>query len=291
MSSRPSSTREGDTNRGSRRDGEKASKPYTHDPRDGRVNDSTRLHSGASSRAQHLDNSSDTMARSSYRAPPPRSPRNARRSRSPYRAPHSKRRSASRSPSHSRSDSRSPSNSSRRGVNARLRSRSPPPRDDARTGDKRPRSSNHYQSSSHSDPRRFKVHFEKEKEETHRGRGQSAFGKTGGHDRADKGRLTHNASDDGRLSRDGVDLPSRHGRDRATNRDTHSDRVNGTAQNSDKASNPASSKTSSLSQSAHNPNNEAHRNGESVAPKARYVASERGPHPIGLAYSLSLISS
>lgn len=82
--------------RGSRGDGEKASKPYTSDSRDGGVNKSTRLHSGASSRSSRLDGHGDNMARSSYRAP--RSPRNARRSRSPYRAPHSRRRTVSRSP-------------------------------------------------------------------------------------------------------------------------------------------------------------------------------------------------
>ena len=191
------------------------------------------------------------MARSSYRAPAPRSPRNARRSRSPYRAPYSKRRTVSRSPSRSRSYSRSPPVSSRRGVNDRLRSRSPPRDDSARTGDKRPRSSNHYHDAAHSDTRRFKVHYEKEKADGHRDNGYSARGKTGS---ADQSRLSHHERDDGRFSRGDLDLPARHERGRLNDR-TSADQAEAGRSHQypavEKASRNASSKISS-SHSAHN---------------------------------------
>jgi serine/threonine-protein kinase PRP4 len=256
--------------RGSRGDGEKASKPHTSDSRDGGVNKSTRLHSGASSRASRLDGSGDNMARSSYRAPAPRSPRNARRSRSPYRAPHSKRRTVSRSPSYSRS----PSPPSRRGVNDRLRSRSPPRDESARAGDKRPRSSNHYHTTAHSDPRRFKVHYEKEKDDTHRDTGYSVRGKTAG---ADHGRLTHPARDDGRLSRNDVNLPVRRERGRLNDREpgghAEAGRVNVAAV--EKASSMTSSKASS--QSTHNQISEPKPSSQSTVvqgKQTRYVPFE-----------------
>jgi hypothetical protein len=192
-----------------RRDEEKA-KPHHHTRESNSdLTTNPRLPRGASSRASQIDGIGGSTAKSSHRGPAPRSPRNTRRSRSPYRAPHSKRRTDSRSASRSRSDSRSPSASSRRGLNDRLRSRSPYRDENARTGDKRPRSSNHYHASAHSDSRRFKVHYEKEKEDTHRDIGQLPRGKTGG---IDQGRLTHQARDDGRLSRNDVDLPVRHER-------------------------------------------------------------------------------
>nr|OQO26733.1 hypothetical protein B0A51_07712 [Rachicladosporium sp. CCFEE 5018] len=138
---------EGEINSG---DEEKATKPSTHPARHGVVNNSTRLPSGASSRAPHIDSAREAMAKSPYRAG---------RSGSPYRT---KRRSPSSSRSRSGSLSRSPSPPPRRGLNDRLRSRSPSPRrgDTARTGEKRPRGADHYTAKSKSDSRRFKVHYE-----------------------------------------------------------------------------------------------------------------------------------
>jgi len=210
------------------------------------------------------------MARSSYRAP--RSPRNARRSRSPYRAPHSRRHTVSRSPSRSRSYSRSPSASSRRGVNDRLRSRSPPRDESARAGDKRPRSSNHYHGTAHSDPRRFKVHYEKEKEASQRDNGYSARGRTGG---ADQGRLPPHARDDGRLSRSDLDLPVRHERGRLTDYTSasHAEVGRSHAAVFEKASSMSSSKASS-SQSTHNQPTEPKQSSQPIAKgikHARYV--------------------
>jgi len=277
MNPRASSFAEGEPNRGSRGDsrgaGEKASKPHTHEPRDGRVNDSTRLHSGASSRASRLDGSGDNMARPSYRAPRARSPYNdARRSRSPYREPRSRRRSFSRSPS--RSNSRSPSNTSRRGLNDRLRSRSRSPPRDVRAGDKRPRSANHYQTASHSDPRRFKVHYEKEKEVTHREHGYTSRGKPGVPDRSTTGRLTHQGKDHGRLSR-APDLPSRIDQERANARSAlgSGELVQPSQQDpdSDKASPKAFSKGSFASQLAHNQNHEITHNSTNGVLNSRYA--------------------
>ena len=212
------------------------------------------------------------MARSSYRATAPRSPRNARRSRSPYRAPRSKRRTVSRSPSRSRSYSRSPSASSRRGVNDRLRSRSPARDESARAGDKRPRSSNHYHATAHSDPRRFKVHYEKEKDVTHHDAGHSSRGKTGG---ADYGRLTHQTRDDGRLSRGDADLPVRRERGRLSDRDHVGNAEVGRPHVAaiDKASSMTSSKASS-SQSTHTQPSQPKPSSPSIAKEtkqARYV--------------------
>ncbi|KAK6429376.1 U4/U6 small nuclear ribonucleoprotein prp4, partial [Oleoguttula sp. CCFEE 5521] len=138
---------EGEINSG---DEEKATKPSTHSARHGVVNNSIRLPSGASSRAPQTDTAQDAMAISPYREG---------RSRSPYRA---KRRSPSYSRSRSGSLSRSPSPPSRRGLNDRLRSRSPSPHRGgvAKTGDKRPRGVDHYAAKANSDPRRFKVHYE-----------------------------------------------------------------------------------------------------------------------------------
>lgn len=208
MSPRDSSFAESERNRGSRGDGEKAHKPNTSDSRHGGVNNLTRLHSGASSRASRLDGSRDTMAKSSHRPPPPRSPRSSRRSRSPYRAPRSKRDSISRSSSRSRSrsNSRSPP-AHRRGVNARLRSRSPARDGDARTGDKRPRSSNHYHAEAHSDPRRFKVHYERDGETARGGSGPSSRDERDVRDSADTARHAPRTKDEGRLSREKVDVP------------------------------------------------------------------------------------
>ncbi|KAK6440081.1 U4/U6 small nuclear ribonucleoprotein prp4, partial [Oleoguttula sp. CCFEE 5521] len=143
----PASLSEGEINSG---DKEKATKPSTYSARHGVVNNSTRLPSGTSSRAPHIDSTRETMARSPYRAG---------RSRSPLR---SKRRSPSSSRSRSGSLSRSPSPPPRRGLNDRLRSRSPSPRRSgaARTGEKRPRGADHYTAKTNSDPRRFKVHYE-----------------------------------------------------------------------------------------------------------------------------------
>jgi hypothetical protein len=242
----------GEPNRGSRGDGEKASKPHSFYPRDSRVNNSTRLHSGASSRAPRLDGPGDNMARPTYHAPTPISPRNTRRSRSPYRAPHSKRRTASRSPSRSRSYSRSPSASSRRGLNDRLRSRSPARDDSARVGEKRPRSSNHYHASTNSDPRRFKVHYEQEKGDNHRDPAQPPRGKAGGNDQV---RLSHHTRDDSRLARNNADLPIRHERGRLTD---HGSGGNGDGgrfhrdQKMDKASHATVSNASSSAQSVYN---------------------------------------
>lgn len=210
------------------------------------------------------------MARSSYRAP--RSPRNARRSRSPYRAPHSRRRTVSRSRSRSRSYSRSPSVSPRRGVNDRLRSRSPPRDESARAGDKRPRSSNHYHGTAHSDPRRFKVHYEKEKEANQRDNGYSARGRTGG---AEQGRLPHHARDDGRLSRSDLDLPVRHERGRLTDHTSasHVEVGRSHAAAFEKASSVSSFKASS-SQSTHIQPTEPKQSSQSTAQEtkhARYV--------------------
>jgi serine/threonine-protein kinase PRP4 len=211
------------------------------------------------------------MARSSYRAP--RSPpRNARRSRSPYRAPHSRRRTISRSPSRSRSYSRSPSVSSRRGVNDRLRSRSPPRYENARAGDKRPRSSNHYHAPTHSDTRRFKVHYEKENEDSHRDNVYSARGRTGG---ADQGRLSHHARDDGRLSRNDLDLPARPERGRLTDHTSasHAEAGRSHAAALEEASSMSSSKASS-SQSTHNQPTEPKQSSQSTAKETkqpRYV--------------------
>ncbi|KAM0714396.1 hypothetical protein Q7P37_010183 [Cladosporium fusiforme] len=266
MSPGASSYAEGDRNRGgsSRGDGEKASKPSTYESRDGGVNSSTRLPGGASSRSSRFDGPGDTMARSSHRGPPPRSPRNSRRSRSPYRAPNSKRRSISRSPSRSRSRSYSPS-PPRRGLNARLRSQSPPGQDGVRAGDKRPRSSNHYSTSGHSDPRRFKVHYEKEKDAANRGLGHSSRGRTNGPDRGDTGRHFQRSKDDGRLPRESHDLPTRNDRDRGdTRRRSRSpyrrgqeDTVRSQQQiQPDKASQQTSSNDLSSSRSAHIQNNE-----------------------------------
>lgn len=262
---------EGDYNRGrgSRGDGEKASKPTTSETRDGRVNNSTRLHSGASSRASRPDGFSSSMARSSNRAPLPRSP--ARRSRSPYRASHNKRRMSPRSRSRSRSFSRSPSVSSRRGLNDRLRSRSPSHDDDARPGDKRPRSSNHYHPSSHSDPRRFKVHYEKEKDSLHRGLGRN-----------DKESQNRYPRDDDRVPRNGDDLPTRNSR-RAENhrgrsrspyrRDDAARKQSHAGAKLNQASHMTSSIDSNSSQSAHNQNGEKDRNQtpSRKVPPPRYV--------------------
>ena len=216
------------------------------------------------------------MARPSHRAPRPRSPpNNARRSRSPYRDSRSKRRTISRSPS--RSLSRSPSNASRRGLNDRLRSRSRSPPRDTRAGDKRPRSSNHYQSASHSDPRRFKVHYEKEKDATHHNTDYTPRGKTGGHDRSNTGRLTHQGKDHDRLSR-GLDLPNRLDQERANARSAlgSGELVQPSHQDpdSDKASPKAFSKGSSVLQSAHNQNREvthSSRSNTTGVPNPRYV--------------------
>lgn len=280
MNPRASSFAKGEPNRDYRGGGagEKASKPHTHESRDGRVNDSTRLHSGASSRASHLDASGDSMARPPYRAPRPRSPyNNGRRSRSPFREPRSTRRTISRSPS--RSNSRSPSNASRRGLNDRLRSRSRSPPRDARSGDKRPRSSNHYQTASHSDPRRFKVHYEQEKDATHHNTGNASRGRTSGPDRSNNGRLNHQDRDHGRLSR-GLDLPTRFDQERANARSAlgSGELVHPSRQDpdSDKASPKAFSKGSSVSQLAHNQNHEvAHTSQSSTngVPNPRYVKS------------------
>jgi serine/threonine-protein kinase PRP4 len=245
-----------DSNRGfrDRRDEEKAKfHASTDNHRSGSNFQSTRLQSGASSRASHPDGPRDSTARPSYRRP---APRDARRSRSPYRAPHSKRRTDSRSASRSRSYSRSPSASSRRGLNDRLRSRSPPRDENARAGDKRPRSSNHYQATAHSDPRRFKVHYEKEKENTHRDIGQLSRSKTGG---IEPGRLTHQARDDGRLSRSD-DLPVRHERrGPADHTSAGSGEVGRSYQDSrlEKASSAASSKALSSAQSTQNQHSES----------------------------------
>lgn len=227
------------------------------------------------------------MARSSYRGPPPRSPRNPRRSRSPYRAPNSKRRSMSRSSSRSRSRSYSRSPPRRR-LNDRLRSESPPGQDGARAGDKRPRSSNHYSNSAHSDPRRFKVHYEKDKDASQRGAGHaSTAGKTTGPGRGDTGRQRRRSRDDGRLSRESPDLPVRNGRDRQTarkpskspNRRGHEGIVRPQEQpKSDKASQKTSSSDLSSSRSAHTENDEnVHRNDKSAKSspqQPRYVAPE-----------------
>ena len=263
MNPRASSFAKGEPNRDYRGGaGEKASKPHTHESRDGRVNDSTRLHSGASSRASHPEASGDSMTRPSYREPRPRSPyNNARRSRSPFRESRPKRRSISRSPS--RSNSRSPSNASRRGLNDRLRSRSRSPPRDARAGDKRPRSSNHYQTTGHSDPRRFKVHYEKENEDSHRDNVYSARGRTGG---ADQGRLSHHARDDGRLSRNDLDLPARPERGRLTDHTSasHAEAGRSHAAALEEASSMSSSKASS-SQSTHNQPTEPKQSSQSTA--------------------------
>ena len=197
------------------------------------------------------------MARPPYRAPRPRSPyNNGRRSRSPFREPRSKRRTISRSPS--RSNSRSPSNASRRGLNDRLRSRSRSPPRDVRSGDKRPRSSNHYQTANHSDPRRFKVHYEQEKE-IHQNTGNASRGRTSGPDRSNNGRPNHQDRDHGRLSR-GHDLPTRFDQERANARSAlgSGELVHPSRQDpdSDKASPKAFSKGSSVSQLAHNQNHE-----------------------------------
>jgi serine/threonine-protein kinase PRP4 len=249
-----------ESNRGfrDRRDEEKA-KPHHHTNRESNSDLTTnpRLPRGASSRASQLDGIGGNTAKSSYRGSAPRSPRNTRRSRSPYRAPHSKRRTDSRSASRSRSDSRSPSASSRRGLNDRLRSRSPYRDENARTGDKRPRSSNHYHASANSDSRRFKVHYEKEKENTHRDIGQLPRGKTGG---IDQGRLTHQARDDGRLSRSDVDLPVRHERGGPAGRTPAGSREVGLSyQDSrfEKANSAFSTKASSSAQSTHNQHSES----------------------------------
>jgi hypothetical protein len=212
------------------------------------------------------------MTRPSYRAPRPRSPyNNARRSRSPFRESRPKRRSISRSPS--RSNSRSPSNASRRGLNDRLRSRSRSPPRDARAGDKRPRSSNHYQTTGHSDTRRFKVHYEKEKDDVHHNTGQASRGRTGGPDRSNTGRPTHQDKDHGRLSR-GHDLPTRFDKERANARSAlgSGELVRPSQQDpdSDKASPKAFSKGSSMSQPAHNQNHEAAHNTNGV-PNPRYA--------------------
>jgi hypothetical protein len=212
------------------------------------------------------------MARPSYRAPRPRSPHsNTRRSRSPLREPRSKRRTVSRSPS--RSNSRSPSNASRRGLNDRLRSRSRSPPRDARAGDKRPRSSNHYQTTSHSDTRRFKVHYEKEKDAIHHNTGHASRGRTGGPDRSNMGRPTHQGKDHGRLSR-GIDLPTRFDQERANAQSAlgSGELVRPSQQDpdSDKASPKAFSKGSSMSQLAHNQTHEVAHN-TNGAPRPRYA--------------------
>ena len=221
------------------------------------------------------------MPRSSYRPSAPRSPRNARRSRSPYRAPHSKRRSVSRSPSPSRSHSRSPSASSRRGVNDRLRSRSPPRDARARAGDKRPRSSNHYHATGHSDPRRFKVHYEKEQDVASRDIGYSARGKTGG---ADHGRLTHHARDDGRLSSGDVDLPVRRERGRLNDSESggYAEVESSRVAAFEKASAMTSSKASSP-QSTHNQTSEPKQSSQLTIVRtnqARYVRFEEINHSV-----------
>lgn len=216
------------------------------------------------------------MARPAYRAHRPRSPphNNARRSRSPFRGSRPSRRSISRSPS--RSNSRSPSNASRRGLNDRLRSRSRSPPRDARAGDKRPRSTNHYQTASHSDPRRFKVHYEKETG-NHHDPGHASRGRTGGTDRANTGRLTHQGKDHGRLSR-GLDLPTRLDQDRANARSAlgSGELVHSSQQDpdSDKASPKAFSKGSSVSESAHNQKNDVAHGSQSTTngvPYPRYA--------------------
>jgi hypothetical protein len=213
------------------------------------------------------------MARPPYRAPRPRSPyNNSRRSRSPFREPRSKRRTLSRSPS--RSNSRSPSNASRRGLNDRLRSRSRSPPRDARAGDKRPSSSSHYQTASHSDPRRFKIHYEKEKDAVHHhNSGHASRGRTVGPDRSNMGRPNHQGKDHGRLSRV-RDLPTRVDHERATARSAlgSGELVHPSQQDpdSDKASPKAFSKGSSVSQSAHNQNHEVAHNTKDV-PRPRYV--------------------
>lgn len=153
-------------------------------------------------------------------------------------------------------------------MNDRLRSRSPPRDESARAGDKRPRSSNHYHGTAHSDPRRFKVHYEKEKEASQRDNGYSARGRTGG---ADQGRLPPHARDDGRLSRSDLDLPVRHERGRLTDHTSasHAEVGRSHAAVFEKASSMSSSKASS-SQSTHNQPTEPKQSSQPIAKEIKH---------------------